>query len=88
MSGQQKGPDILTCRSGFRRPEPKRSQESQNNAATGALAISGTPTVEETLMADTCGIDDQNGLNNVSNSYYGPRRWQGRLHRRRQETVR
>ena len=47
----------------------QQSQERQNNSATGAPAISGTPQVEETLTADTANIADQDGLTNVSYRY-------------------
>ena len=40
-----------------------------NTAATGEPTISGTPQVEQTLTADTSGISDANGLNNVSYQY-------------------
>ena len=40
-----------------------------NRDATGAPNISGTPQVEQTLTADTSGISDANGLNNVSYQY-------------------
>ena len=40
-----------------------------NTEATGAPTISGTPQVEQTLTADTSGISDANGLNNVSYQY-------------------
>ena len=40
-----------------------------NNPATGAPTISGTAQVDETLTADTTGIDDDDGLTNVSYSY-------------------
>ena len=40
-----------------------------NTAATGEPTISGTPQVEQTLTADTSGIFDANGLNNVSYQY-------------------
>ena len=40
-----------------------------NTEATGAPTISGTPQVEQTLTADTSGISDANGLNNVSYHY-------------------
>ena len=40
-----------------------------NSLATGAPTISGTPQVGETLTADTSGIADTDGLNNVSYSY-------------------
>ena len=40
-----------------------------NTAAAGEPTISGTPQVEQTLTADTSGISDANGLNNVSYQY-------------------
>ena len=40
-----------------------------NNPATGAPAISGTAQVGETLTADTSGIEDEDGVDNVSFSY-------------------
>ena len=40
-----------------------------NSAATGAPTINGTIQVGETLTADTSGIGDADGLNNVSYSY-------------------
>ena len=40
-----------------------------NNPATGVLTISGTVQVGEALTADTSGIDDADGLTNVSYSY-------------------
>ena len=40
-----------------------------NSAATGAPIISGTVQVGETLTADTSGIEDADGLDNVSFSY-------------------
>ena len=40
-----------------------------NTPATDAPTISGTAQVNETLMADVAGIDDADGLNNVSYSY-------------------
>ena len=42
---------------------------SQNSPATGAPTISGTAQVGETLTADTSGISDGDGLDNVSYSY-------------------
>ena len=41
----------------------------QNNAATGAPAVTGTPQVDQTLTASTSAIADQDGLSNVSWSY-------------------
>ena len=41
----------------------------QNSPATGAPAISGTAQVGETLTADTSGISDADGLDNVAYSY-------------------
>ena len=40
-----------------------------NSPATGAPSISGTAQVGETLTADTSGIDDADGLDNVGYSY-------------------
>ena len=40
-----------------------------NNPPTGLPTISGTTQVEQTLTADTSGIDDADGLTNVSYSY-------------------
>ena len=40
-----------------------------NNPATGAPTIGGTAQVGETLTADTSGISDEDGLDNVSYSY-------------------
>ena len=40
-----------------------------SSPATGAPTISGTPQVGETLTADTSGITDEDGLENVSYSY-------------------
>ena len=42
---------------------------SPNVSATGAPAITGTVEVGETLTADTSGIEDEDGLDNVSFSY-------------------
>ena len=44
-------------------------QQTANNPATGAPAITGTVQVGETLTADTSGIADDDGLNNVPFSY-------------------
>ena len=41
----------------------------QNNAATGAPAVSGTVQVGQTLTADTSGIADEDGLDNAVFSY-------------------
>ena len=40
-----------------------------NNPATGAPTIGGTAQVGETLTADTSGISDEDGLDNVSYGY-------------------
>ena len=47
----------------------EQNNEPENNAPTGLPTISGTPQVEQTLTADTSGIDDEDGLSNVSYSY-------------------
>ena len=44
-------------------------QSDQNTPALGAPAISGTAQVDETLTADTTGVEDADGLTNVSYSY-------------------
>ena len=46
-------------------PEPV----TENSAATGAPTISGTAQVDETLTASVSGIDDADGLENVSYAY-------------------
>ena len=45
------------------------AEPEQNNPATGAPTITGTANVGETLTADTYGIADTDGLNNVSYGY-------------------
>ena len=45
------------------------SESAANNPATGAPTISGTAQVGKTLMADTMGIADEDGLTNVSYTY-------------------
>ena len=44
-------------------------QSDQNTPALGAPAISGTAQVDETLTAVTTGVEDADGLTNVSYSY-------------------
>ena len=44
-------------------------QSDQNTPALGAPIISGTAQVAETLTADTSGVEDADGLTNVSYSY-------------------
>ena len=44
-------------------------QSDQNTPAVGAPTISGTVQVDETLTADTTGVEDADGLTNVSYSY-------------------
>ena len=48
---------------------PAAQQQTANNPATGAPAISGTAQVGETLTADTTGITDADGLVNATFSY-------------------
>ena len=53
-------------------PLPAQQQGGEtpsNTPATGAPAISGTPLVGETLTADTSGIEDADGLDDVTYSY-------------------
>ena len=51
------------------RPVEEDEQTQENIPATGAPAISGTAQVGETLTADTSGITDEDGLDNVAFSY-------------------
>ena len=44
-------------------------QSDQNTPALGAPTISGAAQVDETLTADTTGVEDADGLTNVSYSY-------------------
>ncbi len=44
-------------------------QSDQNTPALGAPTIGGTAQVDETLTADTSGVEDADGLTNVSYSY-------------------
>ena len=44
-------------------------QSDQNTSALGTPTISGTAQVDETLTADTTGVEDADGLTNVSYSY-------------------
>ena len=53
-------------------PPPAQQQGGEtpsNTPATGAPAISGTPRVGETLTANTSGIEDEDGLDDVTYSY-------------------
>ena len=50
-------------------PCPEDVDTSDNSPATGAPTVSGTAQVGETLMADTSGIADEDGLENVAFSY-------------------
>ena len=45
------------------------TEPDDNNPATGAPTISGTPQVDQTLTADTSAIADEDGLTGVSYSY-------------------
>ena len=51
------------------KPCSEDADTSDNSPATGAPTISGTVQVGLTLMADTSGISDADGLNNVVYSY-------------------
>ena len=44
-------------------------QATANSSATGAPTVSGTARVGETLSADTSGVEDADGLDNVSFAY-------------------
>ncbi len=48
---------------------PTRAADWENNAPTGLPVITGTVQAGETLTADTSGIADENGLDNVSYNY-------------------
>ena len=49
--------------------DPQISQAQENSPATGAPTIGGTARVGETLTADTTGIADEDGLDNVTYTY-------------------
>ena len=46
-------------------PQVEEQQAADNNVATGAPAITGTPQVGETLTASTSGISDEDGTENA-----------------------
>ena len=50
-------------------PATTAVESRPNSPATGAPSISGTAQVGKTLTADTSGIDDADGLDNVSYNY-------------------
>ena len=50
-------------------PGPDSPAQIPNTPATGAPTIGGTPQVGQTLEAETSGIGDDDGLNNVSYDY-------------------
>ena len=50
-------------------PGPGSPAQIPNTPATGAPTIGGTPQVGQTLEAETSGIGDDDGLNNVSYDY-------------------
>ena len=50
-------------------PGTGATAQSANTPATGAPTVSGTAQVGETLKADTTGVADEDGLENVSFSY-------------------
>ena len=50
-------------------PCPEDADTSENSPATGAPAISGTAQVGETLTANTSGVADADGLDDVSFTY-------------------
>ena len=53
----------------FRADVPAPDPTPENSAASGSPTITGTAQVHETLSADTAGIADANGLNNVEYAY-------------------
>ena len=60
-------------RSGYANAETEEERpdepEPENTPATGAPSITGTAQVGETLMADTSGIEDEDGLDNAAFTY-------------------
>ena len=64
------GPDGALYIANSNRPGNGRIlRVTANHAATGSPSIAGTAQVGETLTADTSGIDDADGLTNVSYEY-------------------
>ena len=59
----------FTDRGGFAETLTSAATSALNGPATGAPTISGAPRVGKTLMADTSGIADSNGLDNAAFSY-------------------
>ena len=59
----------FTDRGGFAETRTSEATSALNGPATGAPTISGTPRVGKTLMADTSGIADSNGLDYAAFSY-------------------
>ena len=53
----------------LRVPFLQTQAQEGNSPATGSPIITGTPRVGETLTADVSGIEDEDGLDNVSYSY-------------------
>ena len=50
-------------------PEQSTGSDAENNPATGAPTISGTPQVGQTLTADTSAVHDADGLEQVAYEY-------------------
>ena len=61
------GPE--SAASGQQEPPQQEPAEGENRPATGAPTINGTAQVGETLTADTSGIADDDGLEDVSFTY-------------------
>ena len=62
------GDETESCTEELDTPVPSEA-DGDNSQATGAPAITGTVQVGETLTADTSGIADEDGLDNVSYRY-------------------
>ena len=62
-------PGGLSAQSHYVLVDTPAVEPKANSPATGVPTISGTAQVGETLMAETSGIEDKDGLSNVSYSY-------------------
>ena len=68
-NGAGDGPPSAEQTETARAQTSEQRDSTSNTAATGAPAISGTVEVGETLTADTSGISDEDGLDNVVFTY-------------------
>ena len=69
VKAMQIGSNIYKLRYRAREVVQEQEPTPENEAATGAPAISGTPERGQTLTADTQGISDGNGLTNAQFAY-------------------